>query len=96
MENDPLQPATAIIMSFSRINSLIQASPNINQLLKDETAELLAAFINPEQEYGRDLLSGVRFLQNILEGSGWKMSEFLRVLQAHEYLLTAIDAAKEA
>ena len=84
-----------ILLAFTRIRHLFDGAGGLHSDLKEEALMLLDAIMNPEAVYKRDLVSGVEFLIHLLEDSRWKMSEFLTVMESHEYLSAALVAGKK-
>jgi hypothetical protein len=89
---DPLEDPRRI---FRELRGLLDGSDGVGPELRAEALSLLDAILEPSEAHGHDLPSALAFLIHCLEGGRWRMGQFFRVLDAHEFLLNAITIIKE-
>lgn len=94
MEKVDAQIAASIILSISRIRALFEGCGGVEEDLKAHALLVLDAVLNPSSNPRYDLKEGVRLLIHILGDARWKMSEFMAVMEAHEYLSKGLESVE--
>lgn len=92
MENDLNDPKRI----FRELRKLFEGPDGVEAALKAEALGLIDAILEPLPGHGHDLKAGLGFLVHCLEGGRWRMGQFFRVLDAHEFLLEGMEVLRSS